>query len=89
MKPQPIKPRNIVEGHLRGGRDPIDIYRRLRYGIAGSPMPAANIVATRDEPGLVEEDLWHLVNYVLSIAQVPPPPVPVSTAGPDKVVLSN
>lgn len=89
MKPQPLKPRNIVEGHLRGGRDPIDIYRRIRYGIAGSPMPAANIVASKDEPGLMEEDLWHLVNYVLSIAQVPPPPVPVSAASQNQVVQAN
>jgi len=75
MKPQTLKPRNIVEGHLRGGRNPIDIYRRIRYGIAGSPMPAASIAQSSDEPGLKEEDLWHLVNYVLSIAQVPPKPV--------------
>lgn len=75
MKPQTLKPRNIVEGHLRGGRNPVDIYRRIRYGIAGSPMPAASIAQSNDEPGLKEEDLWHLVNYVLSIAQVPPKPV--------------
>ena len=75
MKPQTLKPRNIVEGHLRGGRNPIDIYRRIRYGIAGSPMPAASIAQSSDEPGLQEDDLWHLVNYVLSIAQVPPKPV--------------
>jgi len=80
MKPQIIKPRNIVEGHLRGGRDPMDIYRRIRYGIPGGPMPAAAIVQSREEQGLLEEDLWHLVNYVLSIAQVPPPPV---SAQPD------
>jgi hypothetical protein len=24
---------------------------------------------------LLDEDLWHLVNYVLSIAKVPPPPM--------------
>lgn len=76
MKPQTLKPRNIIEGHLRGGRNPIDIYRRIRYGIAGSPMPAASIAQSNDEPGLKEDDLWHLVNYVLSIAQVPPKPVP-------------
>jgi mono/diheme cytochrome c family protein len=81
MKPQTLKPRNIVEGHLRGGRNPIDIYRRIRYGIAGSPMPAASIAQSSDEPGLKEEDLWHLVNYVLSIAQVPPKPVQSANAG--------
>ena len=58
----------------------MDIYRRIRYGIPGGPMPAAAIVQSREEQGLLEEDLWHLVNYVLSIAQVPPPPV---SAQPD------
>ena len=88
MKPLPLKPRNIVEGHLRGGRDPIDIYRRIRYGIAGTPMPAANIVQSREEPGLVEDDLWDLVNYVMSIAQVPPPPKPVSSDSTNTVATS-
>ena len=73
MKPQPLKPRNILEGHFRGGRTPEDLYRRIRYGIAGSPMPAAAVVQSREEPGLVDDDIWHLVNYVLSIAAVPPP----------------
>jgi mono/diheme cytochrome c family protein len=73
LKPQPLRPRNIIEGHFRGGRTPEDLYRRIRYGIAGSPMPAAAVVQSREEPGLMEDDLWHLVNYVLSIAKVPPP----------------
>jgi mono/diheme cytochrome c family protein len=75
MKPQPLKPRNVLEGHFRGGRTPEDLYRRIRYGIAGSPMPAAAVVQSREEPGLLEEDIWHLVNYVLSIASVPALPL--------------
>ena len=69
MKPQPLKPRNIVEGKFRGGREPMDIYRRIRYGIVGSPMPAAAIIKSSDDKGINEEDIWHLVNYVLSIAE--------------------
>ena len=69
MKPQPLKPRNIVEGKFRGGREPMDIYRRIRYGIVGSPMPAAAIIKSSDDKGITEEDIWHLVNYVLSIAE--------------------
>jgi len=69
MKPQPLKPRNIVEGKFRGGREPLDIYRRIRYGIVGSPMPAAAVIKSSDEKGIKEEDIWHLVNYVLSIAE--------------------
>ncbi len=69
MRPQPLKPRNIVEGKFRGGRDPIDIYRRIRYGIVGAPMPAAAIIKSKEDKGIQEEDIWHLVNYVLSIAE--------------------
>jgi len=75
MKPQPLVPRNIVEGKFRGGREPMDIYRRIRYGILGAPMPAAAIIKSSDDKGIREEDIWHLVNYVLSIVEpevVPP-----------------
>lgn len=75
MKPQPLVPRNIVEGKFRGGREPMDLYRRIRYGIVGAPMPAAAIIKSSDDKGIREEDIWHLVNYVLSIVEpevVPP-----------------
>ena len=71
LKPQPLVPRNIVEGKFRGGREPMELYRRIRYGIVGAPMPAATVVKSSDEKGLQEADLWHLVNYVLSIAAPP------------------
>lgn len=74
LKPQALKPRNIVAGHLRGGREPLDIYRRIRYGIPGATMPAAAMAAAPGGPGLTNDDIWHLVNYVLSIAQIPTPP---------------
>lgn len=75
LKPQPLKPRNIVAGHLRGGREPIDLYRRIRYGIPGATMPAAALSQGEGLPGLTNDDLWHLVNYVLSIAETPAPVV--------------
>jgi len=71
LKPQPLIPRNLVEGKFRGGREPLELYRRIRYGIVGAPMPAATVVKSSDEKGLQEADLWHLVNYVLSIAAPP------------------
>jgi mono/diheme cytochrome c family protein len=55
-----VTPRNLTQGFFRGGRRPIDIYRRIRVGIKGTPMPAA-------PPELKDPDVWHLVNYVLSI----------------------
>lgn len=69
MKPQPLKPRNIVEGKFRGGREPLDLYRRIRYGILGAPMPAAAIIKSSEDKGIHSEDIWHIVNYVLSIAE--------------------
>ncbi len=36
-KPNP--PRNLTLGLWRGGRQPIDLYRRIHEGIAGSSMP--------------------------------------------------
>jgi hypothetical protein len=70
MRPQPVLPRNLVEGKSRGGDSPLDLYRRIRYGIAGTPMPAAALSTSDDAPGLKEEDLWHLVNYVKSLSEV-------------------
>lgn len=79
MKPQPLKPRNIVAGHFRGGRQPSDLYRRIKFGIPGATMPAAAMAAGEGEKGLTEDDVWHLVNYILSIAETPVDPVAVTT----------
>ena len=57
---QPIKPRDLTRGIYRGGRRPIDIYRRVSQGIKGTLMPAAPAT-------LKPEDIWDLVNYVLSV----------------------
>ena len=71
LKPQPLKPRNLVEGHFRGGREPEDLYRRIKQGIPHAPMPAAAMAASEGAVGLTEDDVWHLVNYILSIAKKP------------------
>jgi mono/diheme cytochrome c family protein len=85
LPPKNIKPRNLRELAFRGGRTPEDIYRRVRHGIAGAPMSAIAPVATAEEAGLTEKDLWHLVNYVLSMPVEPKPwPVaPVVTGQPE------
>ncbi len=54
------KPRDLTRGIYRGGRRPLDIYRRVAVGIKGTQMPGS---AT----SLTEEEMWDLVNYVLSI----------------------
>lgn len=55
-----VKPRNLTTGVFRGGRRPIDIYRRIHSGIKGTPMQAFGTT-------LKEEEIWDVVNYVLSI----------------------
>ena len=55
-----IQPRNLTSGIYRGGRRPLDIYRRIHSGIKGTPM-------TGFGTALSDELIWDLVNYVLSI----------------------
>ena len=53
------QPRNLHRGIYRGGRRPIDLFARIHAGIKGSRMPSF-----KNTP---HEDIWHVVNYVLSI----------------------
>jgi mono/diheme cytochrome c family protein len=54
-----IKPRDLTKGIYRGGRRPLDLYRRIYAGIKGTPMPAFG-------KSLTEEQIWDIVNYVLN-----------------------
>ncbi len=56
-----VKPRNLTTGIYRGGRRPLDIYRRIRVGIKGAKMPAFGGTVLSDD------EVWDLVNYVMSI----------------------
>lgn len=57
---QPIMPRDLTQGIYRGGRRPLDLYRRVHSGVKGTPMAGfAN--------ALTEKDIWDVVNYVMSI----------------------
>jgi mono/diheme cytochrome c family protein len=60
LPPQPLNPRNLRSGVFRGGRRPIDIYRKIHVGIEGTPMPARVV-------GLTDEEVWNLVDYVLNM----------------------
>jgi mono/diheme cytochrome c family protein len=57
----PQKPRDLTRGIYRGGRRPIDIYRRIYTGITGTQMPGFGGTI------LTAEEIWDVVNYVLSI----------------------
>lgn len=58
----PIFPRNITQGIFRGGRRPIDIFRRIKAGINGTPMPALDGV-------IPDEDIWAIVHYVGTLSE--------------------
>lgn len=51
-----VQPRDLTRGNFRGGRRPIDVYRRIHSGINGSGM--TNFAK------LSPEHLWDLVNFV-------------------------
>jgi mono/diheme cytochrome c family protein len=60
-----IVPRNLTLGVYRGGSRPLDLYYRIRLGIAVSGMPAANLQELSDE------DVWYVVDYIMSMPRVP------------------
>jgi mono/diheme cytochrome c family protein len=69
------QPRNLHTGIFRGGRRPIDLFCRIHAGIKGSRMPSF-----KNTP---HEDIWHVVNYVLSIPfETEPGATGISVASP-------
>ncbi len=75
----PIYPRNIARGIIRGGKRPIDIYRRIYAGINGTPMPGIGESKNADgDPLLSDEDMWALVHFTRSLTERPEPIVHAS-----------
>ena len=70
-KPRNAIPRNLRQGIYRGGRRRIDIFHRIYAGIAGSPMPASGPASAGAEGALTEEEMWNIVDYVLSLPYEP------------------
>ncbi|MFM8478883.1 MAG: c-type cytochrome [Planctomycetaceae bacterium] len=59
----PTRAADLTSGMLRGGQEPMDIYRRILNGINGTPMPGFRSVLEADP-----ERAWNLVSYVLEIS---------------------
>lgn len=55
---RPLFARDFTAGILKGGTEPADIYRRIRCGMGGTPMPA--------NP-LSDDDSWAIVHFVRSL----------------------
>lgn len=80
LPPQELKPRNLRLGVYRGGRRPIDLFRRISVGIPGAQMPGSGPGPGKPEGTLTDEQIWHLVNYVRSLPYEPIPQPPRSEA---------
>lgn len=71
---QEIRPRNLQEGVFRGGRRPLDLYRRIYAGIKGTPMPAGGPLPGQSAEGsqaLSATQVWNLVDYIYALSQHP------------------
>ncbi len=53
---RPIRARALAAGDFRGGSRDQDLYRRIRYGIPGTPMAGFG--------QFTDEEVWQLVDYV-------------------------
>jgi len=69
-----LKPRNLTLGQYRGGRRPVDLFRRVYAGIKGTPMPAFGGTALKDD------EIWDLVNYVMSLPYTEKQPSPAASS---------
>lgn len=78
----PLQPRNLTLGQYRGGRRPLDVFRRIYAGISGTPMPAFGKTAMTDE------EIWDVVNYVMSL-QYEKAPAKASPAPADHATASK
>jgi mono/diheme cytochrome c family protein len=58
---------------FRGGGTTADVYRRLRTGLDGTPMPSFSDLI--DQKFLSDEELWRLAQYVRSLSPEKPPEV--------------
>jgi mono/diheme cytochrome c family protein len=63
-----LRPRDFTQGVFRGGDRPIDQYRRICAGIAGTPMPPAG-PATGNPGLLTPEQIWDVVWFVRSLGE--------------------
>lgn len=59
-----VRPRNLTRGIYRGGRRPVDLYRRIYSGIVGSNMPGFG-------DNLSDGEIWDLVNFLYELPRDP------------------
>ncbi|MSR35442.1 MAG: c-type cytochrome [Gemmatimonadetes bacterium] len=68
----PIYPANLEHNwEFNGGGEAEDVYRRLRTGLDGTPMPTFNDMLVANQ--LTDDQLWSLALYVRSLSPEKPP----------------
>lgn len=68
----PVRAADLTENwFFNGGGSVEEIYRRLRTGLDGTPMPSFSDLI--DSEFMTEEQLWHLAQYVRSLSPADPP----------------
>ncbi|MHC4108520.1 MAG: c-type cytochrome [Planctomycetota bacterium] len=60
---RPIEVRDLTGALIQGGDSPIELYKRIRCGVPGTPMPA--------QEALTDEQVWQLVFYTRHLAGRP------------------
>ncbi len=71
----PLQPRNLTLGQYRGGRRPVDVFRRIYAGIKGTPMPGFGKTALKDD------EIWDIVNFAMSLQYQTSQPTKVKSDG--------
>jgi DMSO reductase family type II enzyme heme b subunit len=76
----PIRAADLTQAwHFNGGSTSQDVYRRLRTGLDGTPMPSFSDLI--DQQFLTDEQLWRVAQYVHSLSSEDEPrPAEVITA---------
>jgi DMSO reductase family type II enzyme heme b subunit len=70
----PIRAADLTENwHFNGGGEVEDIYRTLRTGLDGTPMPSFSDLI--EGQVITDEDLWRVAHYVRSLSPREPPVV--------------
>jgi DMSO reductase family type II enzyme heme b subunit len=76
----PMFAADLTQGwRFNGGASVEEIYKRLRTGVDGTPMPSFSDLL--DQKFLTEQELWHVAQYVASLSQAEPPIRDVIRAG--------
>lgn len=57
---KPIAVRDLTSGRFQGGTAPDEVFKRIRCGVPGTPMPA--------QLAFTDDEVWHLINYVEFLA---------------------